>query len=69
LSAGKGALDSIAWIFYFPEHRKSFLYLVFYLSAGWWLASAFLLIFILYLFDDLEELNNLREKIQSAEGS
>ena len=65
--AGGGILKSLGWVFFFPEYRKSFIDYLTPLSFGWWLAAIVLFVFILFLFDDVEELNNLREKIRSSE--
>jgi chromosome segregation ATPase len=65
--AGGGILKSVGWVFFFPGYRKSFVDYLISFSFGWWLAAIVLFVFILYLFDDVEELNNLREKIQSSE--
>lgn len=64
--AGGGILKSLGWVFFFPEYRKSFVDYLIPFSFGWWLAAIVLFVFILYLFDDVEELNNLRKKIQSS---
>ena len=65
--AGGRILESIGWVFFFPGYRKSFGDYLIPFSFGWWLVAVVLFVFILYLFDDVEELNNLREKIQSSE--
>lgn len=65
--AGGGILKSLGWVFFFPEYRKSFIDYLIPFSFGWWLAAVILFVFILFLFDDVEELNNLREKIRSSE--
>jgi len=65
--AGGGILESLGWVFFFPGYRKDFVDYLIPFSFGWWLSALVLLFFILFLFDDVEELNNLREKIQSSE--
>ncbi|MEO2065151.1 MAG: hypothetical protein ABGX17_01465 [Desulfurobacteriaceae bacterium] len=64
---GEGILKSLGWVFFFSGYRKSFVDYLIPFSFGWWLAAIVLFVFILYLFDDVEELNNLREKIQSSD--
>jgi uncharacterized protein (DUF3084 family) len=62
----KNIPDSIAWIFSFPGLRKQFTDFLVSFSAGWWLATTVLFIFVVFLFDDVDELNSLKGKIQEA---
>jgi len=64
---GGRILESIGWVFFFPGYRKSFVDYLIPFSFGWWLAAVVLFVFVIFLFDDLEELNNLRKRILSSE--
>lgn len=66
--AGWGVLKSLGWVFFFPGYREHFVDYLITFSAGWWLAVIVLFFFVLYLFDDLERLDNLRERIRDSEG-
>jgi len=64
--SGGGILKSLGWVFFFPGYRKGFVDYLIPFSFGWWLAAVVLFVFILYLFEDVEELNNLRKRIQGS---
>ena len=65
--AGKEVWESVGWIFFFPKVRGAFVDRLVDFSFGWWLAVAALLVFVIFLFDDWERLNNLGEEIRSSE--
>jgi len=64
--AGGGVLGSIGWVF-FPEYREGFVDSLIDFSFSWWIAVVVLFGFAFLLFDDLERLNNLGEKIRRSE--
>jgi len=65
--AGKGILESVGWVFFFPKVRDAFVDRLVVFSFGWWMAAFALLVFMVFVFDDLERLNNLGEEIRSSE--
>jgi len=64
--AGKGILESVGWVFFFPKVRDSFVDRLVVFSFGWWMAAFALLVFMVFVFDDLERLDSHGEKIQSS---
>jgi len=65
--AGKGIWESVGWVFFFPKVRRAFVDRLVDFSFGWWMAAVALLVFMVFVFDDLERLDNLGKKIRSSE--